>query len=87
MHKYKFGKQIMAKPDPRQKFVELAEKRVTKTLKDIKLIGNLANRTNYKYTQEDSEKIIKVLRKAVEELKTKFDQNGNDESVTFKLGQ
>ena len=29
----------------RDKFVELAEKRVTRALKDIRLIGNLSNKT------------------------------------------
>ena len=33
----------------REKFVELAEKRVSKTLRDLQLIGNLSNRSNYQY--------------------------------------
>ena len=33
----------------RGKFVELAEKRVNKSIKDLRLIGNLANKTNYDY--------------------------------------
>ena len=45
----------------REKFVELAEKRVTKTLKDIRLIGNLSNKSNYSYSHEDVKKIYLTL--------------------------
>lgn len=75
----------MKESQSRKKFVELAEKRVTRTLKDIKLVGNLSNRSNYSYTPEDAEKIIKTLRKAVEDLKGKFERKGDDSDVTFKL--
>ena len=33
----------------RDKFLELANKRVSRAIKDIKLVGNLANRKNYEY--------------------------------------
>ena len=33
-----------------EKFEELAEKRVSDTLKKLQLIGNLANKNNYDYT-------------------------------------
>lgn len=75
----------MAKEDSREKFVELAEKRVQRTLKDIKLIGNLSNRSNYKYTDADVKKIIKVLRQSVEDVKARFERRGDDEDVEFKL--
>ena len=44
-----------------RKFVDLAQKRVSKALKDIQLIGNLSNRSNYDYAEEDVAKIIKAL--------------------------
>lgn len=75
----------MARQEDRKKFVELAEKRVAKTLKDIKLIGNLSNRSNYSYTKVDAEKIYKALKKAIDEMKARFDSNGADIDETFKL--
>ena len=75
----------MKETESRKKFVILAEKRVTRTLKDIKLIGNLANRSNYSYSDQDAEKIIKTLKKAVDELKAKFERRGDDKDVIFKL--
>tara|TARA_R110000787_G_scaffold208226_1_gene318150 strand:+ start:412 stop:639 length:228 start_codon:yes stop_codon:yes gene_type:complete len=75
----------MAREEDRNKFVDLAEKRVTKTLKDIKLIGNLSNKSNYSYTRADSEKIYKALKKAIDEMKARFDSNGASEDESFKL--
>ena len=75
----------MTETEARKKFVELAEKRVTRTLKDIQLIGNLANRSNYSYTSEDADKIIRALRKSIDDLKTKFEKHERDDLISFKL--
>ena len=42
-----------------KKFIELAEKRMTRLIKQIKLVGNLANKSNYIYTDKQANKIIK----------------------------
>ncbi len=75
----------MARDADREKFKELAEKRVTKALKDIKLIGNLSNKSNYSYTDEDVKKIHGALKKALDEMKTRFESNGANEEEIFKL--
>ena len=75
----------MAREKDREKFVQLAEKRVRRALKDIRLIGNLSNRSNYSYTAEDSKKIYKALQNAVNELKARFDRKGEKEEIEFKL--
>jgi hypothetical protein len=75
----------MSKNSNRTKFVELAEKRVSRTIKDIKLIGNLSNKSNYSYTQEDTDKIYKALKKAVEEMKLRFESSGANVEDIFKL--
>jgi len=75
----------MARENDRRKFVELAEKRVARTLKDIKLVGNLSNRSNYYYTDQDVRKIYTALKKAVEEMKLRFDSKGALEEDIFKL--
>jgi len=75
----------MQKSTNRDKFVELAEKRVSRALKDIKLIGNLSNRTNYSYTDQDVKKITHVLNKAVNEMKARFDAKGDPAEAVFKL--
>ena len=75
----------MVKPDKRKKFVELAEKRVNKTLNDIRLIGNLSNRTNYAYEHEDIRKIYRALKSAIDEMKGRFDNDGSSGRDTFRL--
>lgn len=75
----------MVSSKSRDKFVELAEKRVSRALKDIKLIGNLSNRTNYTYTDQDVKKITQALTKAVSEMKARFDAKGDPADETFKL--
>jgi hypothetical protein len=69
----------------REKFVTLAEKRMTRAIRDIRLIGNLSNRSNYKYTDEDARKIYRALREAVDEVKARFERRGDERAVTFKL--
>ena len=46
----------------RDKFVRLTEKRMENVLKGISLLGNLANTSNYDYTEADAAKIIKTLK-------------------------
>ena len=65
------------KPDRRQKFVELAEKRVNRALTQIKLIGNLSN--------QDVAKIYKALKKSLDEMRARFDSKGGEAENQFKL--
>ena len=69
----------------REKFVELAEKRVTKTLKDIRLIGNLSNKSNYAYTDSDVKKIHSTLKRALDDMKLRFESKGSEKADLFKL--
>lgn len=69
----------------RKKFVELAEKRVNKALKDLQLIGNLSNKTNYSYTDEDASKIYRALKKGLDEMKARFEATGSDDKDKFTL--
>ena len=71
--------------DKREKFVELAEKRVTRAIKDLRLIGNLSNKNNYAYTESDVQKIISHLDQEVKLLKAKFASDDGKDSPVFKL--
>lgn len=44
-----------------ERFIRLAEYRVSKTIKDIKQIGQLANRNNYEWTEEQAQAIVSAL--------------------------
>jgi len=71
--------------DKRQKFIDLAEKRTQKAIKDIRLIGNLANSRNYEYSDEDVRKIYKTLNNELNEMKRKFESKESDDRIEFKL--
>lgn len=42
-------------------FIKLAQKRVTKALKSLEVVGNLGNRNQYDYTDEQVTKIREAL--------------------------
>lgn len=71
--------------DKREKFVSLAEKRVTRTIKDIRLIGNLSNKNNYSFEEKDVRKIISALENEVRTLKARFAADDVKSEVAFKL--
>ena len=64
--------------DKKAKFIELANNRVNRTIKDLRLIGNLSNRASYEYTEEDARKILRALQREVDDLKLRF--RGEDQS-------
>ena len=68
----------------RQKFINLAENRVNKAIKHLHLIGNLANRSNYSYSQDDADRICNTLQAELKLLRTRF-QNGTNDEPKFKL--
>ncbi|WP_296740399.1 hypothetical protein [Mesorhizobium sp.] len=71
--------------DKRQKFVKLAEARVTRAMNDIRLIGNLSNRGAYEYTDEDVRKIFRVLQKELEGAKSRFGGDHGTREEGFRL--
>ena len=71
--------------DKRAKFVELATNRVNRTIKDMRLIGNLSNRAAYEYTEEDAKKIIRALQRELDLLKGRFVNDGGSSENEFKL--
>lgn len=58
--------------DKNKKFITLSEKRMPKTIKAIKLIGNLSNKNNYQYSSEQIKIIINDLKKSLKNLKKRF---------------
>lgn len=71
--------------DKRKKFVELAQKRVNRLLREIRLIGNLGNRSNYSFTDEDVRKIFAAIDTELRATRKRFDSASSGEGSTFKL--
>ena len=59
--------------DRHEKFKQLATARVAKAAKALQLVGNLGNRSNYTYTQDDVRKIFSYLDKAMKDARRKFE--------------
>lgn len=68
--------------DDREKFVRLATKRVSNALKAIQLIGNLSNKSNYDYAEEDVQKILKALQEELGACRKKFELALKRQSAT-----
>ena len=68
-----------------QRFKTLAESRVKKALKMIKLVSNLANKAHYDYTKSDTQKIVKALHDEVTGVRTRFNSKNTRDDTDFKL--
>lgn len=75
----------MSERDKSNKFIELANKRVNRAIKDLQLVGNLANKANYDYTDDQAKKILKALQQEVDFLKQAFSATGDSQKSEFRL--
>lgn len=73
--------------DKRKKFIDLAEARVNRAIKDIRLIGNLANKNSYDYSEDDAKEIFRALQKELDAAKSRFTGNGKTGEDSFRLSQ
>lgn len=71
--------------DKRGKFVELAQARVNRTLKDIQLVGNLSNRSAYEFSETDVKKIFGALQRALDGAKARFSKQNESSGGEFRL--
>jgi len=71
--------------EKRDKFVRLAEARTTKAMQSIRVIGNLANRSNYEFNEDDVRKIAKTLHSEVDAMVARFRSTDSKSRPVFKL--
>lgn len=69
--------------EKKAKFRELAVKRVSNALKQIQLIGNLANTRAYEYEEEEVKKIFKSLKEEISLAEAKFKSKGRNNEFKF----
>lgn len=72
----------MEKETRHEKFKRLASKRTTTLLNQLRLLGNLSNKANYEYTEEEIRKIFRAIEEQSKIIKAKFKMGGRRE---FKL--
>lgn len=74
------------KTEKRKRFKRLAEKRTNRVLERLDILSNCANRSNYKYTEKEVNKIFREINKKVKNVKTQFKvSKGKDDKDKFEL--
>lgn len=68
-----------------EKFEKIAERRVTEAVKKLRLIGNLANKRNYSYTEKHVKQIISALEGEMKDLRNKFQNDSTGGQIEFKF--
>ena len=71
--------------DKRDKFIELAEARVNRTINNLRLIGNLSNTRAYDFTAADVKLIFRTLQKELDFNRGRFSNTGTGSDTTFTL--
>ena len=64
-------------------FRKIAEKRTTRVLDSLRLLGQCANRRSYEYTDDQVKKIFTEIRRAVRDAEQRF--KDDRKNIKFKL--
>lgn len=71
--------------EKREKFARLANQRVNRAIDQLRLIGNLGNKSTYDYTDEDARKIVRALQKACDATKDRLLGSSDGSDKPFSL--
>lgn len=69
----------------RARFKNVASKRVTKVLESIDSLTKCSNKNNYEYSDEDVNKMIKVIKEKLRIMETSYYNNLSEESNQFEF--
>ena len=67
--------------------MRLAEKRVNKVAKQLLLIGNLSNKTNYAYSAEEVSQMFAYIKECTSTARNRFQANTSGSETVFTLNQ
>ena len=67
-----------------ERFRRLAESRGNRLIREISLLGNLANRKNYSYSDEEVERLFEPILQELNEVRALFDaESSSTRKVNF----
>lgn len=69
----------------KERFKNVAGRRVQKVLDDIESLSKCANRSTYDYTDEEVRKMLKAINEKVVLLKAAFSANSKSGKQTFEF--
>jgi len=68
-----------------QRFKRLASSRGDRLIREIALLGNLANQKNYEYSPDEVEALFAPIERELREIRAKFDPTTpSSRKVTFE---
>lgn len=62
-----------------ERFKRLAESRGNRLIREITLLGNLANRKNYDYSKKEVDRLFAPIEHELKEVRALFDTNSQSE--------
>lgn len=69
----------------RDRFSRLAERRMNDLIEKFRLVGNLADRRNYDYTDDQAKQIIRAVEGQARELKQRFQADDTPREKSFRF--
>jgi hypothetical protein len=75
----------MTKETKNERFRRLAEIRGNRILRDLDLLGNLANRNNYEYTEDEAQKLFAAIDDQLKVTKFLFFHGNSRRKREIKL--
>lgn len=69
----------------KERFVNVASKRVQKVLDTIDSLAKCANKNNYDYTLVEVNKMLKAIKEKVKNLENCYSSNTNSTKDTFEF--
>jgi len=69
----------------KDRFKNVAAKRVQKTLDSMESLSKCANKINYEYSDEDVSKLLKAVKEQMKMLELSFTEKSQSKSKTFSF--
>ncbi len=69
----------------KERFKNVAGRRVQKVLDDIESLAKCSNRSTYDYTDEEVRKMLRAINEKVTQLKVAFNNNSKSGKQTFEF--
>ncbi len=67
------------------RFMRIAYKRVDNIIKGIRSLSNCSNTNNYKYNDDDVNKMTRAIKEEIKVMETLFRKNLNNKKDTFNF--
>lgn len=69
----------------RDRFKNVASKRVQKVLDSLESLSKCSNRNNYDYTEDDVSKMLKAIKEQIKLLEISYTERSKSKSKTFEF--